>query len=230
MKNTYWLLRHGKSLANEAGIIISKKENGVSEEWRLAAEGREQALSAGELLRQQLAAAFPHAVAAGLNITDAAQLQVYCSPFSRTKETAILAAGKAGLRVEEDPGLMRAGGRFQVVDSLMERDFGMDLEKKPYGGAYEALWEQDAQDSSSRAGKDGESVADVSIRIKSLFKELESRHDGVHILLVGHGDTLSILQATMEGADIREHRKYAFKTGELRLLLGAVSPSLIQRT
>ncbi len=77
---------------------------------------------------------------------------------------------------------------------------------RPYGGAYEALWENDARDLGSRSGQDGESVEDVAMRIGALFRELEARHRGVHILLVSHGDTLSILQATMEGADPRKHR------------------------
>lgn len=41
-----------------------------------------------------------------------------------------------------------------------------------------------------------------------LLQELEAKHDGIPILLVSHGDTLSILQATMEGVDVRQHRRY----------------------
>lgn len=29
MRNKYWILRHGRSKANEAGIIVSSMENGV---------------------------------------------------------------------------------------------------------------------------------------------------------------------------------------------------------
>ena len=45
------------------------------------------------------------------------------------------------------------------------------------------------------------------------LQELEARHDGIPILLVSHGDTLSILQATMEDMDVRQHRRYG--TGDL---------------
>lgn len=130
---------------------------------------------------------------------------------------------------------------------MAERDFSSDLEFKPYGVWYEEIWSKDALSSDYRAGSDGESVNDVSARVRRLFKHLEETHKGADILLVGagrlrgsrivdgaegepmfppvpsplqvaHGDTHSILQATMEGADTKQHRRFAFSTGELRLL------------
>lgn len=41
LKNRYWVMRHGRSLANRAGIIVSAPATGVSE-WGLIPEGREQ--------------------------------------------------------------------------------------------------------------------------------------------------------------------------------------------
>lgn len=52
----------------------------------------------------------------------------------------------------------------------------------------------------------------------SCLQALEDAHEGAIILLVSHGDTLSILEATMRGADTRQHRGYAFETAELRRL------------
>mmetsp|Transcript_8479 Transcript_8479/g.18141 ORF Transcript_8479/g.18141 Transcript_8479/m.18141 type:complete len:215 (+) Transcript_8479:126-770(+) len=200
LKNTYWLLRHGRSLANEQGIIISTKENGVKQEYTLAPVGREQAKAAGSLLASGLSSQAPQPPT----------LLVYASPFSRTQETAHIAATEAG----HAPG----EGTFHSADELCERFFGSELEEKPYGGAYEAIWSADAADPDSRPGGDGESVNQVAARVRGLFQVLEGRHHGAHILLVAHGDTLSILQATMEGRDLRQHRECAFETAELKKL------------
>ncbi len=58
----------------------------------------------------------------------------------------------------------------------------------------------------------------VSERVKSLFSTLEAAHKGRTILLVSHGDTLSILWATVKGLPLKEHRTHGLRTGELRLL------------
>jgi broad specificity phosphatase PhoE len=50
------------------------------------------------------------------------------------------------------------------------------------------------------------------------LQELEQRHTGQHILLVGHGDTLSILQATFLRTPLSNHRHYALDTAELKRL------------
>jgi broad specificity phosphatase PhoE len=49
-------------------------------------------------------------------------------------------------------------------------------------------------------------------------QELEQQHQGQHILLVSHGDTLSILQATFHGTPLTHHRQYGLATAELKCL------------
>lgn len=51
-----------------------------------------------------------------------------------------------------------------------------------------------------------------------VLQELESKHQGQHILLVSHGDTLSILQATFLGSPLTQHRQYGLATAELKCL------------
>ena len=58
-------------------------------------------------------------------------------------------------------------------------------------------------------------IAQVSERVKSLFSSIEAAHKGRNILLVSHGDTLSILWATAKGLPLNEHRKHGLSTGEL---------------
>ena len=68
--------------------------------------------------------------------------------------------------------------------------------------------------------------AQVSERVKSLFSSIEAAHKGINILLVSHGDTLSILCATAKGLPLNEHRKHGLSTGELLLLhVGTASKS-----
>lgn len=126
------VLRHGRSKANEAAIIVSTlvrslcaghmqarqtpppraaqastparhhtparaQENGVKPEFGLAEAGQQQAAEAGRQLAAQLAALH---VAPG-------DVVVWASPFSRTRETAAIAAAAAGL----DPAAVRVRGR-----------------------------------------------------------------------------------------------------------------------
>jgi hypothetical protein len=55
----------------------------------------------------------------------------------------------------------------------------------------------------------------------ALPQELEQQHEGQHILLVSHGDTLSILQATFHGTPQAQHRQYGLGTAELKQLNGS---------
>lgn len=90
--NTYWLLRHGRSHANEQDLIVSRPENGQDPRWGLSETGRQQAIAAGEQLARQL------------RQLDPAALLVLASPFSRTVETALAAGTALGIR-QGDPRL-----------------------------------------------------------------------------------------------------------------------------
>lgn len=47
MRNRFWALRHGLSLANEAGLIVSLPANGLLPQFGLSPTGIEQARRAG---------------------------------------------------------------------------------------------------------------------------------------------------------------------------------------
>ena len=109
---TVFVLRHGRSLANEAGIIISRMDNGVLAKYALAPEGVRQAEAAGAELRAWLDGA-------GLA---AADVRVVSSPFSRTLQTAAAAVAQLGLPADA----------VQPDDALAERFFGDELEGTPH--------------------------------------------------------------------------------------------------
>lgn len=71
----------------------------------------------------------------------------------------------------------------------------------------------------------GESVAEVVARVRALLAGLEAEHAGRTLLLVSHGDLLSILVAAALGSPLREHRRHAFRPGELRRLAARVPPA-----
>ncbi|KAK9912451.1 hypothetical protein M0R45_036314 [Rubus argutus] len=54
LRNKYWVLRHGRSIPNERGLIVSSMENGTLPEYQLAPGGVNQAQLAGELFQKVL--------------------------------------------------------------------------------------------------------------------------------------------------------------------------------
>lgn len=107
----------------------------------------------------------------------------------------------------------------QLADELRERAFG-DYELQSTSN-YELVWAEDARDPGSRPpGEGGESVEDVAARTAAFVQRLERQHGGKAIVLVGHGDGLSILAAALLGTDLRRHRQHGLPNcGILRLPL-----------
>ncbi|KAL4419357.1 hypothetical protein ABPG77_001584 [Micractinium sp. CCAP 211/92] len=203
-RNTYWLLRHGRSHANEQDVIVSLPENGRDPRWGLSGVGQQQAAAAGRQLAAALAAEPGYAPE---------QLLVLASPFSRTLQTAEC----AGLAL----GLAPGDARLQVEDQLRERCFGA------YELAsccnYEKVWERDAASTANRPpGQGGESVEDVAHRTAGLIARLEAQHHGKHIVLVSHGDALSILAAALMSTPLGSHRQHGLPNcGILRIPVAA---------
>jgi len=194
MRNKYWILRHGRSKANEAGIIVSSMENGVKAEYALSEAGKQQATEAGKKLSQVL----------GQRGLSRESLRIYSSPFSRTMETAELVAAEVGV----------PAGSITEVPDLRERYFGTALELQSHD-LYKTVWEVDEKNVSIGPAGGGESVQAVSQRLSQVMTRLEEEHSGQAILLVAHGDTLSILTATIKSDNLSEHRKWGLQTAEL---------------
>ncbi|KAK9801889.1 hypothetical protein WJX73_007472 [Symbiochloris irregularis] len=184
LTNEFWLLRHGRSKANELGIIVSLPE------------GKLQAEEAGKKL------------AAAIKKKDKSQIYIYCSPFSRTVETAVIAARHLGIS-EHD-------ANFQIADELRERFFG-SFELQSHEN-YVPVWTQDQASSDYQPPGDGESVAQVAARIWKLCDRIEQEHSGCTVILVSHGDTLSIAWAALTDQSLLDNRKHGLVTGEVRLL------------
>jgi broad specificity phosphatase PhoE len=184
--------RHGHSKANAIDVIVSDPVTGELPEWGLSELGEEQADAAGAALR------------ARLGVASAAAL-VRASPFSRTRETAARAAAALG-----------AAAHVELEPALRERFFGA-----AEGGAataYESVWAADAADAAARPPGGGESVADVAARLRAFVARTEAAHAGRDVIVVSHGDALSILAAALRGAPLGGHRKYGLANcGVLRV-------------
>lgn len=189
-RNKYFAQRHGKSHANEEGIIVSSAAQGVPG-FGLTDEGREQARRAALAAKEG-------------GILDESVL-IVSSDFLRARETAEITAAALGAR-----------DAVVLSDRLRERFFGeLDGQSNEH---YEKVWAFDLEDHlHERFGS--ESVASVLARTLSLIQELESRHEGRDILLVSHGDTLQILQTHFEAVRPSLHRSLPhLGTGEIRPL------------
>ncbi|MEQ9366723.1 MAG: histidine phosphatase family protein [Leptospirales bacterium] len=193
-KNTYYCLRHGRSVANEQHIIVSRPENGVPE-YGLSASGREdtiQKIAANDFANQ------------GFHI---ANTICYSSDFSRAFQTAELFCEQLKL----DP---------PTVDArLRERSFGrFELQS---ADNYQQVWERDRADARHNFNE-VESTAEVRERLEAFVREMETRHAGKRIVCASHGDPSQIFQTIFAGLPANSHRSLPhLENAELRLLGGA---------
>ncbi|KAJ6793278.1 Uncharacterized protein M6B38_111920 [Iris pallida] len=218
LRNTYWVLRHGKSVPNERGLIVSSLENGTLPEYGLASEGVEQARSAGELFSKELKDG---------NIL-LENVRICYSPFSRTTQTAEVVANVLGIPFQSS--------QCKVMVELRERFFGPSFELLSHD-KYPEIWALDAKDP-FMPPEGGESVSHVVSRLSKALENIETECQGCAILVVSHGDPLQILQAILHAAKLdhtsqvdgvssiieavkvppvlSQHRKFALQTAELR--------------
>ncbi|CAE6150074.1 unnamed protein product [Arabidopsis arenosa] len=216
--NRYWVLRHGKSIPNERGLVVSSMENGVLPEYQLAPDGIAQARLAGESFLQQLKES---------NI-ELDKVRICYSPFSRTTHTARVVAEVLNLPFHAP--------QCKMMEDLRERYFGPTFELKSHD-KYPEIWALDEKDPFMRP-PGGESADDVVSRLATAMESMEAEYQRCAILVVSHGDPLQMLQNVFHSAKQQEgdglaerfqmsrvasvlsqHRKFALLTGELRPLI-----------
>lgn len=175
--NRYVVLRHGHSQANDMGLVVSDLQRGKTA-FGLTERGRAQVCTSVRTARD--------AGHLGRDVV------VVSSPFLRAVETARLAVD-----------LLSVHG-FTQDERLRERFFGtFELGNDR---VYPEVWEEDRHDPGHTKWQ-VESVAAVAARLHALRVDLDSRHHGDTLLLVGHGDVASILLCQAMGEDLRRHRE-----------------------
>ena len=140
---------------------------------RLADKGREQAQAVAERI-----AAFGKEVAA-----------VYASPLERTRETAAPIAKALGQRVKVERGLLEADFGAWTGAELKK------LMKLPE-------WKTVQQRPSTFRFPDGESFAEMQLRICSALERLVAEHPGKVVVAVSHADPIKAAVAQAMGTHL----------------------------
>ncbi|HVT66429.1 MAG TPA: histidine phosphatase family protein [Trebonia sp.] len=206
LANTYHVMRHGESKANQAGVIVSRIETDRGGDWGLSGRGRRQAAAAAR--------------ASGLP----ADTVICSSDFSRTRETAEIVRAHLG------------AAEVTVAAALRERCFGdlegtpvagyaqvwaadeADAGRQPDGHPAHG-YSAHGHPAHGHPARGVEPAAAVLDRATAFVADLERRHSGRDILLVSHGDTLQILQAGFLRMDPARHRALPhLGTAEIRRL------------
>jgi broad specificity phosphatase PhoE len=166
-----YLVRHG------ATQLTAEDRFSGSTGVELSDEGRRQAELLGERLR-------PEEISA-----------VYCSPLSRTVETARI----IGIRCQREP---------TPVDALREISHGhweglTRREVEEHHADEYAAWEEDPF---TFAPAGGESGVAVLARALPAIRDIVTRHPGQRVLAVSHKATIRLLLSSLLGFDARGYR------------------------
>ena len=200
LSSHFYALRHGRSLANQAGIIASNPAT-ACHEYGLTEEGRVQAAAAGravlDVLQQQ---------------QQERQVQIVWSDLLRAVETAETVRNTlVDASIIDVPHVV-------LDERLRERDFGA------WDGTsdqnYVQVWQDDAIDS-SHTNHGVESVDHVMQRATACVEDWNARLPPyTTVVLVAHGDVLQILQTAFMRRDGRKHRSMKhLETAQLRPLV-----------
>jgi broad specificity phosphatase PhoE len=206
LKNHYYLLRHGQSTANVAGIISSARALAYSDKHGLTELGYQQ----GKTSAEQLVSLIKKQCKSGDEIL------FVSSPFARARQTAqACLEGLEDSFLEELDGLgLQLSTDIQMEDRLMERYFGRLDGEAIYTYAY--VWPVDKFNTTHTAF-DTESVAAVATRLRRVVEDQESKYGDAHIVWTSHADVLQIAQVYAADYDnVGSFSSFRFGNGEVR--------------
>jgi len=166
-----YLVRHGATQLTAEGRFAG------SVGAQLSDEGRWQAARLGERLRNESITA------------------VYCSPLSRSAETAAIVAEPCGLVAVPRDGLREIShGHWEgLTRSEVEQRFASEY----------SAWEEDPF---TFAPEGGESGVAVLARALPAVREIVTAHVGERVLVVSHKATIRLLLSSLLGFDGRGYR------------------------
>jgi probable phosphoglycerate mutase len=166
-----YLVRHGSTQLTAEGRFSGAEGVDLSE------EGRWQAAQLGERLRSE-----------GLTAA-------YCSPLSRSAETAAIITGSCSLVATQRDGLREIShGHWEgLTRAEVEERFAEEYTN----------WEEDPF---TFAPDGGESGLAVLARALPVIREIVTRHRGERVLVVSHKATIRLLLSSLLGFDARGYR------------------------
>jgi broad specificity phosphatase PhoE len=186
MAVTFHFVRHGATIANEAGIFMGMLD------LPLSRAGLHQAVVLRDSLR-------------GMRI-DA----VYCSPLLRAYHTALIALELADPRMDENVGLLLAPrvererqchAELIVDPRLAERSFG-DLQGEPkqgYDQRHTKYRGRDVTRSFEDRADGGESFADLEARMREFISDVARRHAAAEVLVFSHNGPIRVARKLLLG-------------------------------
>ena len=217
LKNHYYLLRHGQSTANVAGIISSARSLAYSDQHGLTDLGYQQGKSSAEqlisLIKQQS--------------TPGEKIIFVSSPFARARQTAqacIDGLNESSCTNKLDDLGLELLTTIQMEDRLMERYFGRLDGEAIYTYAY--VWPVDKFNTTHTAF-DVESVAAVATRLRQVVHHHEALYENYHIVWTSHADVLQIAQVYAADYDnVGSFSMFRFGNGEVRSMKSGNADSL----
>lgn len=171
-------MRHGETPTT--GRILPGRAAGL----HLSDRGRAQAAAVAERL-------------AGLPVN-----AIYSSPLERTRETAEPAAARAGLEVNEDPG-------------LVECDFGEWTGAALADLAGLAQWQTIQHSPSAFRFPDGESFTQMQARMVGALEVLCNAHPGGVVVCFSHADPIKAAVAHALGTHLDLFQRIAISPGSV---------------
>ena len=208
LKNSYYLLRHGQSTANVAGIISSARSLAGSTKHGLTELGWTQGRSSAKPLLNLI----------NKDGNNGKKVFFYSSPFARARQTAeACLQGLDECKDEINESNLEIVRDIGIDDGLMERYFGRLDGKALMTYAY--VWPVDMFDPTHTAFE-VESVSEVATRVGEAILRIEDKHEGDVIVLASHADTLQITQLYAANApNVGAFSQYRFTNGEVRSML-----------
>lgn len=215
LKNRYFVLRHGESTANVAGIVSSTYKVAITNHG-LTPKGIDQAKASAKTL-VSLASVSPVSVdcmgnsvksASQAVLTSDSDVVFYASDFARAYETAYHCRNALiDLKQLSSSGAatQRPSPSFFTSSALRERSFG-DFEGASSHTSYDTVWARDTEEPFDSSHYNAESIGSVLHRVVSLVHEIEEIWDKKIIVFVSHGDVCQISQTAFMEMDGRKHR------------------------
>lgn len=190
--NRYFLLRHGLAFHN----ILGKIDSNLSKNTSLTRIGKIQVKKAAKKLKKMLK---------GENLD-----LIFCSEFSRCRETAEIIAKEINFQGEITTDKRINEMNFGIWNDKFLLKFRREVLKFPEKLFYQSL-------------EKGENWTDLLKRASEFINEIEKKYQEKKILIVSHGDPLWFLMSLMEGLEKKEMinfstlEKYFFvKKGEIK--------------
>jgi alpha-ribazole phosphatase len=174
------LARHGETAWNAERRFQGHADVALSE------TGRAQASSLAETLR-------------GRSIDT-----VYASDLCRAVETAEIAVGTLGLKIQLEPAWRELSfGRWEgMTYDEIERDYPLQLQ----------AWLADRR---QVAPPGGESLAQLNVRVQTVLQFLKRSHLDQTVLIVAHGGPVQVLLATALGLPCESFWQFRIDPGSL---------------